>query len=108
MATYTPYSDPDKETFRIEILRNLEYVIDQVEDAINVHARDIFELLTRLLFDLSKDEKRNEELFQMTGKCLLKSAQSAPKEFRALFSGMEDEQVNPVFDQLYRETFKAL
>lgn len=108
VASYTPYRDHQGEIFRLEILRNLDYVIGEVGEAVQVHARDILELLIRLIYDLSKDVARNEELFQLGSACLLKTAKLAPEEFRALFSGMEEEKINPVFDEIFRITLTAL
>ena len=109
MASYTAYEDPEKDQFRIEILRNLDHVINRVQEAIKPHARNTFELLIRLLYDLSKFEgKSSSETFELAVKCFSSTAKFAPNEFRALFSGIEDVKINPVLDDMFQSALKSL
>lgn len=104
-------------------ISNVEYSIDGVQtlqlvlkfgkERIKVHAKTVFEMLIRLLFETSKGLKDNtkEGVLKLHEECVhsLKfCSQNASKEFMVLCDGMDKVEVNQHFDSVIKSIFDDL
>lgn len=108
VSSYTEVSDPDQEEFRIDILKCTMLVLDLAKERVEFHAKTIFEILVRLLYEVSKQSTTNNTLYDTTVDCFLKAAIVAPNQFRTLFKGIDETSVNANFDSVMNRTFEAL
>ncbi len=106
IANVTEFSDPENEAFRVDALENLHLILELCEDRVKWHAKTILEMLTRLLYEFTKNQ--NQTLLQLSTSAFKKTAILAPDEFNALFESIEEISVNAEFDSIVTETRQAL
>ena len=86
-------------------------MLELCEERVKFHVDIIYEMLVRLLYDLSKirdDEKSPEQqkCFDLAAEALNKAAQASPEEFRQQFDN--NEIVNENFDRVISGAFQSL
>ena len=107
ISTYTEFVDYD---CRKDALENLLVILDLGKERIKFHADVIYELLIRLLYEISQNNKNpeknintnieeSEEIFSLAAQALLKAALLSPDEFRLNFDSIETVSVNESFDK---------
>ena len=107
ISTYTEFGDYD---CRKDALENLLVILDLGKERIKFHADVIYELLIRLLYEISQNNKNpeknintkveeSEEIFSLAAQALLKAALLSPDEFRLNFDSIETVSVNESFDK---------
>ena len=94
----------------IEGLEALHALLKIAEPRVKCHARTIFEMLIRLLYEITKSVKcesdeRHQTLFNICAKCLKLSAKFAPDEFKLLCDKMNEIEVNKHFDTVIKDIF---
>jgi hypothetical protein len=112
VSSYTEFTDPQQEEFRIDVLDNLLQILDicgaagEEGSRVKWHAEVIFELLVRLLYEWSKSARKlqhEQKIFHLTVLSLKKTALAAPQEFNVHFQGIKDVSVNESFDSVIRD-----
>jgi len=101
------------EDIRIDGLEALQALLQFGKPRVQFHAKTIFEMLLRLLYDITKkmDSSANDNQKLLYSKCseLLKlSATFAPSEFILLCDGMEHVKVNEYFDSVIKNVFTEI
>ena len=98
---------------RIDALENLHLMLELCEERVKFHVDIIYEMLVRLLYDLSKirdDEKSPEQqkCFDLAAEALNKAAQASPEEFRQQFGDNNEIVVNENFDRVISGALQSL
>ena len=107
ISAYTEFVDYE---CRKDALENLLVILDLGKERIKFHADVIYELLIRLLYEISQNNKNpeknintnveeSEEIFSLAAQALLKAALLSPDEFRLNFDSIETVPVNESFDK---------
>ena len=91
----------------------MQLVLELGKERIKYHAKTVFEMQIRLLFETSKSLKdnANESLLKLHEECVhsLKfCSQNASKEFMVLCDGMDKVEVNQHFDSVIKSIFDDL
>ena len=111
ISAYTEFVDYE---CRKAALDNLLVILDLGKERIKFHADVIFELLIRLLYEISQnnhsetknvDDEKSKEIFSLASQALLETALLSPDEFRLNFDSIETVSVNESFD---KETHNVL
>jgi len=114
ISTCLEYPDSDEtEDYRVDGLQALEVLLKHGVPRIRLHAKSVFEMLLRLLYETSKnlnnDPKESlRKLHDMCSKCLIFSAKTAPEEFKILCDGMDKVEVNKYFDSVIKSIFNNI
>ena len=113
IALLLEYSESNNEECRVNCLQALLVVLRLGEARVKFHAKTIFEMLIRLLYETSKSiaVKPNEtkaHLFDLGSDCLKLSAKYAPDEFKLLCDGMDNLNVNEPFNNAITNIFTIL
>ena len=105
ISVYTEFVDYE---CRKDALENLLVILDLGKERIKFHADVIFELLIRLLYEISQinhsetkniDDEKSNEIFSLASQALLETALLSPDEFRLNFDSIETVSVNESFDK---------
>ena len=105
ISAYTEFVDYE---CRKDALENLLVILDLGKERIKYHADVIFELLIRLLYEISQnnhsetkniDDEKSKEIFSLASQALLETALLSPNEFRLNFDSIETVSVNESFDK---------
>ena len=105
ISTYTEFTDYE---CRKDALENLLVILDLGKERIKFHADVIYELLIRLLYELSQNDntekniEESKEIFSLASQALLKAALITPDEFKLNFDSIETVSVNESFDKEIR------
>ena len=103
----------ETQEYRIDGLQALEVLLKFGKPRIKIHAKSIFEMLLRLLYETSKNLQKDSTenstiLHDMCSKCLIFSAEVAPEEFKILCDGMDKVKVNKYFDSVIKSIFNNI
>ena len=96
--------------YHIDGLQTLQALLTLGKERINIHAKTIFELLIRLLYETSKGLKNhsNDSYLKLHEECansLRFCTLHAPEEFKILCDGMDKVKVNEYFDGVIKAIF---
>lgn len=111
ISIYLEYPDSTvAEECRIDSLQALLVLLQLGEPRVRFHAKTIFEMLIRLLYETSKNiitgpNEKQRMLFDLCSECLKLGAQFAPDEFKLLCDGMEHVNVNEHFNSVIKCVF---
>lgn len=114
ISTCLEYPDSyGTEEYRVDGLNALEVLLKFGEPRIRFHAKTIFEMLLRLLYETSKNlnndlNENTTTLHDMCSKCLIFSADVAPEDFKTLCDGMDKVKVNKYFDSVIKTIFNNI
>ena len=103
----------ETEEYRVDGLQALDALLKFGKPRIKIHAKQIFEMLLRLLYETSKNlhkdlTENSTILHDMCSKCLIFSAEVAPGEFKILCDGMDNVKVNKHFDSVIKTIFNNI
>ena len=98
---------------RIDGLEALQVLLQFGKPRVRFHAKTTFEMLLRLLYEITKkmdsSEIENQSLLHdKCCECLILSAELAPDEFKILCDGLDKVQVNKYFDRVIKNVLSVL
>jgi len=102
-----------KEEQNIDAIQTLQLILLLGKERIKYHAKTVFEMLVRLLYETSKALRNNsnELLLKLLEECansLKYCSKHAAKEFMILCDGMDKVEVNQHFDSVIKSIFDDL
>ena len=111
LGHYLTYTDPYNEETRISSVAAIAYIADVGHERVPSHAREVFEPLIRLLYEVSQldqGQESNQNLYQASSDCLCLCASLAPREFSNLCFDLDKVKVNPPFDLAVEKAFQSV
>ena len=108
ISTYTQ-SISDQQC-RIDALENLAKLMESCEERLEFHADTIFEILLRLLYEISAKkhlDSNEEKMLKMIGKLMKKMKNACEDEFALHCQGLDEVHVNEVFDSVISDLYFA-
>ena len=111
LSSYLVYTDPFDEATRTTSVEAIAYIADVGRQRVPAHAREFFEPLIRLLYEVSRLDhglESNLKLYQACSDCLCLCVSQAPREFAYLCFELDKVKVNPAFDLAIEKAFQKL
>ena len=90
---------------RIAALENLGKIMESCEERVKFHCDNIFEILIRLLYEISQNPS-SKELLELVEKNLQKIVILCPEEFALQFEDINEVHVNEVFDRVISDLYQ--
>lgn len=97
----------DLEETRLSILHCLKIVMHFAKPRIESHSREIFEQLLRLLHESTKDSFNCHTLRLSATETFLFLVEISPSTFLSLCRGLDEVNVNNVFDEVVKQGFNV-
>ena len=91
---------------RIAALENLRKIMESCEERVKLHCDNIFEILIRLLYEISRNPS-SKELLELVEKNLLKIVVLCPEEFALQFEDINEVHVNDIFDRVISDLYQC-